>query len=402
MHDKLYVIRKRWLVSPWFLFVSAWLVVSGLYATGISSRLSFSALDAWLTGLAVATLFTFGFAAAAAIKVRHRHYQIVLSRHLVKRFWRLFYVLLGLSLIEVLVAGTIPIVSKLSGASLSHFEFGIPSVHGLVLAGYLFFSTVGVLFWRLTGQRRFLLPLLLLFIWAIGVVSRKLFMVGFMQAFMAYILITPIRGRTFLLGAVSALAVISLFGAVGQIRTGAEVIDNYGGFAEDSSPLTLGPKWVYLYATTPLHNLIYATRNVEPEGNVLFTRTTEPLVPSVVTSALFGTVDRSQRYLDAAAERYWLESEVFNVSTAGIEPYLDVGWIGISGFLIFVGALSGLVYHLSRGLTGTVAVITLMSAATLSIYSNNYVNWNLVGQMLWAVALSYQLMLARMNVIKIA
>lgn len=59
-----------------------------------------------------------------------------------KKKKRLIFLWCGLilfSFFEFLYFGYVPMFSMISGKKISHFDFGIASLHGLLLAGYLFF-----------------------------------------------------------------------------------------------------------------------------------------------------------------------------------------------------------------------------------------------------------------------
>lgn len=111
-------------------------------------------------------------------------------------------------------------------------------------------------------------------------------------------------------------------------------------------------------------------------------------------SALSHIFDSAQssglgRFYAAGQDRYWLESEIFNVSTAFVSPYIDNGWAGVSVFAIGLGFISGLFYGRARGLAWVFFCVMFMSASALSIYSNNYTNLNFVGQFVWFFAYYY-------------
>lgn len=384
-------INKKAALSPFSLFAGSWILVSLLYVSGLSERLSFDGFHVLALSAGVISLFVLGYGAAAFVFQRCNDFVISISPAFEIRFWRWFWLLVGLSILEFAVCGYVPLLEKLKGTEVSHFEFGISSLHGFLLAGYLFFSTCAVVLWRITGNHAYLAILAATLLWAVLVLSRKLFMVAFLQIGMAYYGVVRFRLRRALAIFGLVAAALLLFGIVGDVRTGGELIDEYGGFETPAdSSFSLGSRWAYLYATTPLHNLLHASSSVSPEYNYGFRRTLSPLVPSAIQAAFGQAVWGADRFQRMADERYWIESSIFNVSTAMIGPFIDLGWMGAALFLISVGILSRAVYARSRTLFGYVASIMLGAAAVLSIYSNNYVNLNMLGQILWAVLVFYK------------
>lgn len=69
---------------------------------------------------------------------------------------------------------------------------------------------------------------------------------------------------------VFALFSVIVFGFLGDIRTGNDLIVEYGKFNNNIFDIFPGLSWSYLYLTTPVHNFVYAVSNYPGEGSIFF------------------------------------------------------------------------------------------------------------------------------------
>jgi oligosaccharide repeat unit polymerase len=379
------IVLKKGFKNPATVFLCSWLFVVCLYFLRLSDRLYFDLFDFEIVFFVFA-FFLFGWFVSKLFWRADRTVNVdvsVISKKNKKLFF-LWWTLILFSFFEFFYFGYIPVLSMISGRKVSHFEFGIASLHGLVLAGYLFFSTMFSILYIFTKRRIYLLFILWVFLYGAMVMSRKLIMVSVFQICSSYFLVYPITLILVFRVVVVLFFSIMVFGFLGDIRTGNDVILEYGMFNSEIFEVFPGLSWVYIYLTTPVHNLVYAATNYLGEGSLFLQRTFEPLIPSVFSN-IFDSAQspNADRFLAAGQERYWLESEIFNVSTAFISPYIDNGLVGVSVFSIGLGFFSGLFYGRPVGLAWLFFSVMFMSAAALSIYSNNYTNLNFVGQFFW-------------------
>lgn len=381
-------ISKKNNINPLKCFVGAWIFVFVLYLLGLSDRLYFSFGETLGSLLPIILVFIGGWYSCFFLGGCKKYIDVTqVIRQVEKAKRKIFYLwffLLFLTLVEFVYSGYVPVISYLKGVSVSHFAFGIPTVHGLVIAGHLFFSIIGALAFLLTRKKIYLLFFFTAFMVGVLVVSRKVFMVSSTEVLVMTLMLNKITLKQILKSLLGCVFLVIIFGLIGSLRTGNDVIERYGGMNSSFTDKVPGVAWVYLYLTTPTHNLVYATRHVNHEANPAFTRTLAKLVPSVITRALGGsTENQSDRYAIKAEQRYWLESPVFNVSTSFIEPYIDMGWKGVIFFILFISIGSSIVYRKASGIFWMSSNCILCSAAILSIYSNNYSNLNFLGQFLW-------------------
>lgn len=368
------------------VFLSGWFTVVLLYLLSFSGRLYYEIPD-FLPVAYFLIVFLFGWFFSKLFWRNDAGIEFDTLSVLANSWSRmrlLWYFLILLSVIEVFYSKYIPIVSMALGAKVSHFDFGVPSLHGFVLAGYLFFSVIFSINYVSTKDKKYLYLFLLIIVYAVLVMSRKLMMVAFFQFAAVLFLMTRVTFKKILVILFVAFLVLLFFGFLGGVRNGHDVLSDYGAFNSDVFIQLPGLGWGYLYITTPVHNLLYTMNNIIPEGNIAMTNTFDALIPSALSEFLgIEDIDNSNRFLDAGEKRYWLESKAFNVSTSFIEPYIDLGFTGITIFSALIGFLSGIVNGRLKGVNWLVVNVIFMAAAGLSIYSNNYTNLNFIGQFLW-------------------
>ncbi|MCO8121619.1 oligosaccharide repeat unit polymerase [Stieleria sp. TO1_6] len=375
-------IRKRLWLHPTLVTMAAWIVCIWLYQMRLSNRLWLDLGDVAGVSAIVILGMTLGLMASCLPPVKIRRFYDIEDpdRRTERSAWFAFAILTILFLLEVLYSGFIPILAKLRGQQISHFAFGIPSVHGFVLAGYLFFTSCGVLAFLKYRGWRYLLPAISSVVIAVLIVNRKLLMVAVIQSLVLVILMNQRPLRATIITASVIVFTVLTFGVVGDIRSGS-VIDDSGGFTRDTIVQKIpGLDWAYLYLTTPIHNLTYASIHADPENGAFPRRTFGPLIPSV----LDGTdEDASDRYRTAAKTRHWLDSPMFNVSTAFINPLLDYGMYGVFFYAILTSYVASSVFFLSEDWVGIIVSVTLYATSVLTVFSDSFVNLNVIGQLLW-------------------
>lgn len=384
------VNKNKIYINPILILSSVWVFVSILYVMYLSPRLYYSidkvfSVAFFVVSPALISYFLL-FVFRSVVKRRKKNLELVFGKNEIKKIRFIFFGLVTLSLIEFAIEGYIPLISKMRGASISHFDFGIPSVHGFLMAGFLSLSTIALVLYQQTKNRLYLYVILYTFFWAMLIVSRKVFMVGVTQWVFVYLCLNRVSFLKVMKVVTIALIVVIAFGMVGDIRSGAGHINDLGGFKSDSLILSIpGLNWIYLYMTTPLHNFIYATQNAIPEYNILYTRTFNSLVPSIVVEAINGSGSRYDFAAAASNVGSWFESESFNVSTAMLQPYIDNGWIGVQILMALLGVVSGWVFFSGSGAMAFFSLITISTACVLSIYSDNFTNLNFIGQFIFYI-----------------
>ena len=190
-------------------------------------------------------------------------------------------------------------------------------------------------------------------------------------------MIRGITWKTIAKGLTSLLAVILVFGYIGDMRTGSEA---FRQLAEPSSNypdwLPSGALWVYIYVTTPINNLVNTAKTVTPANNLLFPNATSLLFPSILRNVVYGQTGA----VDAASGD--LVVDAFTVSTAYVGPLRDYGMFGVACFSILMGAIS-VHYWRDRSLRGSLTYAVLGQCLVLSVFFNHLFYLPVITQIPW-------------------
>ncbi|VUL58687.1 hypothetical protein PGKDCPLP_00108 [Stenotrophomonas maltophilia] len=385
-------VRLR-LISPLTVFLSSWLLVALLYSLRLSELQLYDLSEILLAQL----IFILPFCAFYAVGILM--FRAVRSLYGGRRdfvqtgegsqvpAWAarvnaMCLVFFALTLVEVAVAGYVPLVSMLRGAQISHFSFGISSVHGLVLALGALLSTAAFYCYLLgAGRRYLLLSVMCLGVFAL-LVTRKMIVVSVLQMLFIFIAVkgVPSLARMVVI-VVSGVAVICLFGWIGDVRTGREL------FLSLSNPvfsypewLPTGFMWIYMYLVTPILNFTNAIHVISQfSGDASFTCS---LWPRVVRGA-FGCVEVE----DAFAFPYQV-SGAFNVATGYISIFMSLSKYGVAIFSAAHGFVAAWVMAFTGSKVSRVVVYSIIMQITLlMVFANGFFNLNVLAQipLVWLV-----------------
>jgi len=283
------------------------------------------------------------------------------------RFW------IAATIVEIIVSGGVPIVWIIIGNGKSNFDYGIPSVHGLVNA---LMMSLAVVYWALylyTGCRRHIRFPIFALAWTFVVVSRGTLLVLLLECAIVFLRLMPIKTGTWIrLGAV-ALSAMMLFGFVGDFRNGADAFTALAqpteNFPRWAPPVLL---WPYIYFTTPLNNLLVTQRTRRPSFNVLLPNTVAPLFPSVFRNQIYG-----KKATEGVSGE--LLTEELTASTAYVGPFQDMGYLGIIGFSVIAGLLCEIYWH-RNGFWSIFAFALFTHALIMSLFADLLFSAVLVGQ----------------------
>lgn len=373
------VVRKNFALNPLVIVLGTWGTCYLLHALQLSTRLNDRAALDVLIGVILVS-----FALGCLVSLPATGYAPGrLTLETSRRTGMAKNLLMGtalLALLEVVLEGFIPLISLLQGQRVSHFDFGIASVHGLVIAAFQALGTYFFVLYLATGKRTYLWLALIPVFYAILFMTRKMMTVCIMQYLIVFMVVRQPRLATMFRVFLVLLLFIFMFGLLGDVRGSTASIENYGGMGDTFDFWgASGFAWVYLYVTTPLDNVAFTITYFEPEANPFFNRTLGGLVPSVIAN-IFVESSGADRFAAAAQARYWLQSEVFNVSSGFNSPYLDHGWAGIVTYAGFLGFACMLSFLRMREAVMLSAFAAFMTASLLSVFSNNLGNLNFMGQ----------------------
>ena len=364
-------IRRSAYTNPVVVFVAAWIMTLALYILQYSNLLLYDRAEVLVVVLAILLPFAAGAFLASGMRLRPRHNpdtyfalhedNLVRIINLLKRsaiFWGV------VTLVEIAYSGGFPLIWSITGSYKTYFDFGIPTIHGLMNATLLSIVTISTFIGMATRRVKFYFPLAFLVFWGVIVISRNLIIVGFLQCLFVFLFIKgaprPAQMLTLLL---LGLLFIMAFGWIGDLRSGA------AAFYELAQPsqsypdfLPSGFLWVYIYITTPLNNLVHQTMTSAPEWNWGLTNSMALLLPSVIRNIFYDSADFFKGDL---------VTEAFNVSTAFMDMYRDLGFPGMMALSFIIGSVSRLVYD-HNSIRAVLFSAVLLQCALLSIFFNHY------------------------------
>lgn len=281
------------------------------------------------------------------------------SRNLESKLKKVFIFWALLSMAEVAIFHGVPLIRR----SINYTLFGIPSIHGFLNAIIITLSNYALYFYLRRRERKYLGFFLLCLLWPVLLLTRQMLVSMVLQALFIYFMVRGIRWRRILFVTILALALIILFGILGDVRSG-------GGFRKLAEPSSSYPSWlpsgflwVYVYATASLNNTNF---NISQYPDLRFgpVQFVANFLPSILKRVInVGGYDI----------HYQLAVPAFNVGT-GIESFLLAwGYWGTLFFLFLVGFLFSLIYYRARfdpNVKWKMIVVVLIHNVVLSIFAS--------------------------------
>ena len=257
-------------------------------------------------------------------------------------------VLVGYAL-EFLYHRNFPLLALITKTQLSYTEFGIPTFHVFLVTFNSFFSLY--LFQLLLSETKNRIKTLLFYILtlipSILILNRGMLLMILMSCAFIYLIkyqskitLKKITGLTIL-----AVLVLYFFGVVGNMRvnnsyqSNTSLFDNslfmHIGGASDEFRESVIPKeffWAYIYISSPLANLQETINNFSFEKDVnffdSFVFTITQTLPDFISKRIVPV------YNIEVPDVIQITPEL-NVSTAFAQPFVILGWVGITFYTLF-------------------------------------------------------------------
>lgn len=386
---KNFSIHKGKLTSPLFMFCFIWFSVFILYTLSLSDLLIFPISEIAVTVTIIIVPFLVGYslftsinklAPKTKIDVKYSVVDFNTGAEKVLRKTRnLTFIFFSLVLVEIAIAGYIPLISMATGRTVSQFAFGIPSLHGFVLAfGCLLVASNYYDYICFKNKKSLWFSFFIISIFVL-LVTRKMIMVSFIQLGMIHLITTKIKPKTIFLVVLSVLLVFLLFGYIGDIRTGRQLFIQLAHPSfEYPDWMPSGFMWAYIYIVTPIVNLTNAIHMGQTDTNLNFLCS---LLPKVARGALECDVTDE----DAFARSYQI-SGAFNVGSGYIEIFLSQGILGMVVFSFVHGLISSYVFNRVKKKKSAILLFSVISQINLLlIFGNGYFNLNVLAQIPMAV-----------------
>ncbi len=284
-----------------------------------------------------------------------------------------YYLFLSILTFEFIYFGYIPIISMLRGADVTHFDFGLPGIHGFLYALGSALATIEGGLFIIARRYASLINISFLLACFILLVTRKIVLTIFIQFFILYVYINGLKGlfRLFLL----SFALILIFGLIGDIRTGRDLFLSLSALKIDYPDwLPSGFIWFYIYLITPLLNYVQMVKLTNSDFIVLDLFSW--LIPPRVLAIFTGENDKSAFNF----ENEWQISGAFNIASgfSSIYPTLG-GHMGVVFFSLIIGFL---LYKIRqpKSFSELMLAIVINGCALLMVFNNNFLSLNNIFQ----------------------
>ena len=296
-------------------------------------------------------------------------------------FWLL------LSLIEIVLFKGIPLISViiLGQYDLDYKVFGVPTLHGLLNACYFTIIVGNFIAYLIRRNKKRLYFILILFIWPILLMSRAMILWGLIEILCVYLFFNRITFKKILKIFFGIITFIIVFGLIGDSRNGelkqfttsTFVSTEYESAAEY---IPSGFVWVYLYATTPINNIVINVNKLNPQYG--FKYSLNGLIPSFIRDKMFSESDKYALILD---------DEAFNVSSYFANYLFD---FGVVGAVIFAGLLQFITviffFSAKSGKIGSlISYSVLYYAVFTSVFFDNFISLPTIFQILIGQFINY-------------
>lgn len=360
------------------MFAGTWLVAITLFSMRLSGLLEqdinqgFIFLGMSLTFFLIGYTLTFFLRKRISLGIHSREY---ISDYILKRFNSYFIFWILATIAEILYSRGIPIVWLLTGSEKTYFDFGIPSLHGLLNALQLSLGVIAFYLYLITKKKKYIYITLLFVLYNVAIISRQVIIVLLIEIFVIYFYLATNKLKLFRTLIIYFVLAIVGFGILGDLRSDAKTFLVLAQPTERWPDwLPSGFLWVYIYITTPINNLIYNFSFPVEQYRYFFPNTLSLLLPSVIRNMVFSPED-----YNVSGN---LISLAFNVSSAFAAPYADMGFTGIKLFSLFIGVFSNLTWW-AEGSKRIFFRAVISQAILLSIFYNHFMYLPVAFQFFW-------------------
>lgn len=290
--------------------------------------------------------------------------KIISRRDVVLKVRVLFFIWLFGSLLEIAFFKNLPLFSEFGfGAKLRYTEFGFPGFHGLLNSIYFFIFCYCSMRFFITKERVFLLLVLVLSLWPFLLLVRMMLMASAIQLIFIYLILRRPGVKKMLPLFLSGLFLLYMFGVLGDIRSGREMIIRIADLNFYYPELLPSfPVWFYVYVVSPINNINFTIPG--NEINVFPIYTLSFFIPSPVRNVVFGSGE--------GFNNIELVVDVLNVTSIYGALVSDFGYLLSPFFFILLGLLSAIVVSKAKEKPDFfIAWVVLLYAVVVSIFSNH-------------------------------
>ncbi|MBE5202630.1 MULTISPECIES: O-antigen polymerase [Pectobacterium] len=362
-------IERSIIIKPALIFSLTWLLTAALYSFKFSELLIYPSYKAFNIAFFISGSFWFGCLLSNVIFLNLKGGRVhFLTEERVfridKKIRILFKIWIVITVVEVIYSEGVPIIWLFIGSSKTYADFGIPTLHGFINSLLLSISLISFYLYQFTKDKKYLFLPFFVCTWSVVAVTRNMLIVNVFQMLVLFIFYNKIAVKRVIKIASLFIVLILLFGIVGDFRTGKSTFFELAAVSSNY-PLWLpsGFLWVYMYLATPINNLLNAINYENPIWSIGFENSTTMLIPSVLREVIYS--NSQYTYFSN------LITQAFNVSTAFLDPYRDMGYYGV----FFISFMAGFLTKLSskgKGIVSVLSFAVLTQCNILSVFFNHY------------------------------
>jgi oligosaccharide repeat unit polymerase len=373
---------NKLVLHPLFIMTITWSIVLLLYQSKWSQLLTIDLMSGDIFFYILIIVFTYIAILFVIFPKRTVSKSQYLSDNLLAKTVKLYFIFWCLcSFVEIIYSGGLPLIWSMTGSAKTYFDFGIPSIHGFMNSLISTVTLVSYYLYLSTKLKRYLYLSLIVFVWSIIVISRQLFVVNLLQLLILYSCINRLNLFAIIKYIFIAMILVLGFGYIGDMRSGAK---NFISVAQpsDSFPewLPSGFLWVYMYLVTPLLNLLNTFMSTKGYESFYFANTLSSLFPSIIRNVI---------YPDMAKEKGDVITKAFNVSTAFIDPYKDMGYIGIILFTIIIAVVINMYWYKTDKISVFIYCV-LLQCLVLTVFYNHFLSLPVITQIIWLQLINWR------------
>jgi oligosaccharide repeat unit polymerase len=315
------------------------------------------------------------------------------------------YGILGGYVLEFIYHRNFPLLAVFTNTNLSYAEFGIPTFHVLLVTFNSFFSLYlfQIFLSETQGRKKILLFYMLTLIPSILILNRGMLLMILMGCVFIYLIKyqSKITLKKIAALAVIGVLVLYLFGVVGNMRVNntyqsdTSLFDNslfmnIGGATKEFKQSII-PKeffWAYIYLSSPLANLQETIDNFTFEKDVnffdSFMFSITQTLPDFISKRIVPLYNMEM------PDVYQITPEL-NVSTAFAQPFVLLGWVGITFYTLFAFVFAFFYILLLKKMNSeylVIGVALMNSIFVFTTFSNMFSFTGLSFQLVYPVLLS--------------
>lgn len=298
-------------------------------------------------------------------------------------------VLLFCYVLEFLIEGDIPLLSKLSGREGVHYmEFGVPLLHGILISFNSFLIAHTFSTYLSTKNKLLLKVYFILYIPALLFFSRSILMLGLLTSVFIYIhYAEKLRFKNQLKLVFLGVVALYLFGVLGNLRSGGDYIYEQSKATKEFMDSSI-PKefyWTYLYVASPLanfQNTVNKTENVKKDfvGFMFYEN-----LPQIISKNFGQPLQIAQR--DLVRLIPWL-----TVGTTYAKSISYLGWLGpyllfLFNLMVYLTIIMFLVPRRSSYHVTTLSILSVI--ILLNIFANMLVVTGISFQLAYCVIFAF-------------